>query len=240
MLPPIFDPNPYPILRIWGGEGERDTGDQPPPADAPPDGDTPDQQDAPDGDAGDDNSKPDGVTDPSEKADPKLSLEEQLDAERRKNLKLQRDLNKTKADKDKVDADKDAAKERDQYKNKYTKAEKLLSKNLLVWSIASNDKYQWENPEDVIAFIKADEINIDLDSDEPCVEGIELALKRIAKDKPYLLKKKKQEKEDDEIDGQPSGSKAGGGKVESAEAEAKRLGEKFKIPGYGMQAVRPV
>lgn len=220
------------ILHIWGGEGERDQGQQDPPEDQ--DGDDPqDQGNAPDND--DDDSKDDP---PDDKAkDGEKSLEDQLDEEKRARLKAERALAKKEKDAKDAEADKDAVKDRDKYKAKVEARDKFLTENLLIMEINKQKKYDFIDVEDVIRAFKGDEVTIDLDADEPTVEGLDLALKRIAKDKPHFLKKSK----DDEEDLPPSGGHPRGGKADSQQAEDAELGRKYKIPGYGTQAmVRPV
>lgn len=235
----LFDPNPYPTIRIWGGEGERDTGQQDPPDDADQNDDDVDA-DTDQDDLEDDDSQDGSDSDKDKDKKPKgKSLEDQLDDERRARQKLERQIARDKAAKEQLEADKDAVKDRDKYKAKLEARDKFLTENLLIMEINKQSKFKFIDVEDVIRAFKHDEVHIDLDADEPSVEGLDLALKRIARDKPHFLKKTKEEQDGDEQQ-PPSGSKAGNGKAESAEAEAERLGKKFKIPGYSMQAVRPV
>jgi hypothetical protein len=167
----------------------------------------------------------------SDSGDSGLSLEEQLDAEKRKNTQLSRQLTQAKNEKTKSDQDKDAAKERDDFKAENTKLKGLMDSKFLLWCIGTDTKHQWQDPEDVVKFIKADEINIDVDAET--VEGLDLALKRIAKDKPYLLVPKQ---DDQQPPRTPSGSHPVGSKPGSTADETKRLGAKYKIPGFGTQA----
>lgn len=217
------------LLFIWGGEGEREPSQQEPPAD---DADTKDkvEQEPPEVDD-DDKDPPEDKTKTGEK-----SLEEQLDDEKRLRQKAERELaKKNKAITD-AEADKDAVKDRDRYKAKVEARDKFLTENLLVMEINKQKKFNFIDVDDVIRAFKPDEVHIDLDADEPSVEGLDLALKRIAKDKPHFLKKDKEE--EDGSDRPPSGDKAGGGRTASDDAEDKRLGEKFKLPGYGTQNLR--
>jgi hypothetical protein len=159
-----------------------------------------------------------------------LSVEDQLDAEKRKNTQLNRQLTQAKNEKTKADADKDAAKERDQYKTENEKLKALMDGKFLLWSIGTDKKYEWQNAEDVVKFIKPDEINIDIDAGT--VEGLDLALKRIAKEKSYLLVPK----QDDQQQRPPSGAHPVGSRVTGTVDETKRLGAKYKIPGFGTHA----
>ena len=157
-----------------------------------------------------------------------LSVEDQLDAEKKKNIQLSRQLTQAKNEKQKADGDRDAAKERDEVMAENDKLKGLLDSKFLVWSIATDNKHQWQDAEDVVKFIKSDEINIDVDAGS--VEGLDLALKRIAKDKPYLLVPKEEDQRP------PSGAHPAGSKSGSTGDNTKRLGEKYKIPGFGTHA----
>lgn len=163
-----------------------------------------------------------------------LSLEDQLDAEKKKNIQLRRQLTKSETDKKKSDADRDAIKERDELKAENDKIKSMLNSTFLIWSIGNNAKFKWQNPEDVVKFIKMDEINVDIDTGE--IQGLDIALKRIAKDKPYLLVPE-EEPQGPRI---PSGSHPVGSKPGDRTTEVNRLGQKYKIPGFGSQAIRPV
>jgi hypothetical protein len=202
-------------------DNQNDQQQNPPPAAQDP----PEQQN-PAGDAGQAGDQGDGD---SASGASGASLEEQLDAEKKKNVQLSRQLTQAKNEKTKADQDKDAAKERDDFKAENDKLKGLLDSKFLVWSIATDKKHNWQDAEDVVKFIKSDEINIDVDAGT--VEGLDLALKRIAKDKPYLLVPVE---EGDQRP--PSGAHPQGGRQTSTADETKRLGAKYKIPGFGTQA----
>ena len=159
------------------------------------------------------------------------SLEDLLDAEKAKNLQLAKDLTKANAEKAKAEGDKDVVKERDDFKAENAKLKGLLESKFLLWCIGTDKKFDWQNAEDVVKFIKEEELNIDIEKGQ--IDGLDLALKRIAKDKPYLLVPKEEEQQPPRpISGShPSGSKSG-----DRVTEEKRLGEKYKIPGFGTQA----
>ena len=194
----------------------------------PPQGQQNDQQQQnPSGDAGQTDSSDAAGSDGDSGG---LSIEEQLEAQKRKNIQLSRQLTQAKNEKTKADADKDAAKERDNAVAENTKLKGLLDSKFLLWSIGTDKKHDWQDPEDVVKFIKADEINIDVDAET--VEGLDLALKRIAKDKPYLLVPK----QDDQQQRPPSGTHPVGSRPGGTADETKRLGEKYKIPGFGTHA----
>jgi hypothetical protein len=226
------------LFFIWGGDGERDnkTGDGD--DSKQPDDDNEDDKDEGKDQSGDPDSDDDSDDSGDDDKKSSASTEEQLDAERRKNIALQKKLDKQKQDKDAAEADKDAAKDRDKYKAQVEKRDKLIESKLKLWSIETNRKYKWNNPEDVVAFIRPDEISIDLESDDPEVEGLDLALKRIAKEKPYLLKK--DDEQDDDERHPASGSHPRGGKTDQGETEDAKLRQKYRLPGFGAQAVRPL
>lgn len=217
-------------LLIYGGDGERQPGDN-----ADDSQEQPDQNSEQSGDNTPDNQQDDSSDDgESDGGSSGPTLEDQLDAERKKNLAQAKELDKLKAAQRKAQGDRDAAVERDEYKGKYEALQEVLDSKFLVWSIQTDTKYDWNDADDVRKFIKDDEIKIDVETGE--VQGLDLALKRIAKEKPYLLKAK-----EDEGDGrQPSGSHPFGGKITQLETDEKRLGAKYKIPGFGAQASRPV
>lgn len=181
-----------------------------------------------------DTGQPDSGDDGGESGESgELSIEEQLDQEKKKNIQLKRQLTKAEIDRKKASEDADVVKERDSLKAENDRIKALLSSSFLVWSIGNNSKFKWQNPEDVVKFIDGEEINIDVESGK--IEGLDLALKRIAKDKPYLLVPE---------DGgnpsgfplQPTGTTPGAGRTATRETEVKRLGEKYKIPGFGTAA----
>lgn len=235
MEPPfrtVFDSD---TLRIWGfDEPDDDPQDD-------PDNDDPDEDDDGNDDDGDEDDEDDdaGKQTKDKKKSKAPSLQEQLDAEKRARLKAERALAREKQAKDDAEADKDAAKDRDKYKSKAEKHEAYIRDQVLVWEINKQKKFNFIDPDDVIKALKKDEVHIDLEGDEPEVEGLELALKRIAKDKPHYLKKSKKDEEDEDEPGQPSGGKPGG-KQETAEEQTRRLGSKYKIPGMFGAEARPV
>jgi hypothetical protein len=200
-----------------------DQGQQPP---APPQSGQ--QQQNPPANAGDAGDQGD---DNADGRDAGASLEDQLEAEKRKNVQLSRQLTQAKNEKTKADSDRDAAKERDDFKTENTKLKGMLESRFLIWAIATDKKHQWQDAEDVVKFIKDDEINIDVDTE--AIEGLDLALKRIAKDKPYLLVPANDGQPP--AGGQPSGNHPSGSKSGDRVTETKRLGEKYRIPGFTTQ-----
>lgn len=253
------EPEPYSLatahgfIHIWGGEGERknEQDDVNPPVDDD-DADDADADDEDDGDEDDvddddeDDSDEDKSKSKSKKKSKEPSLEEQLDEERRKRIKAENDLKKKTTAEEKAKEDKDLKKAHESTKKKLEARDKFLTENLLSMEIGKQKKFDFVDVEDVVALIRtkyADDVTVDLDDDTPSVEGLDLALKRIAKDKPHFLKKSKKEDDDDDDDDeprQPSGNRSGNGKSKSQDAEDRRLGEKYKVPGYGTQLTRPM
>lgn len=238
----MFDSSDIPsLLRVWGGEGERDSDEQ---DDDDVDENDDDDVDEVDDDSSDEDEDDDDDDDEDDKSKSKSkkkktpSLEEQLDEERRKNIKLQREIEKGKTKKDEEESNKNAAKDRDKYKARLESRDKFLTENLLALEIRKQTKYEFVDVDDVVSLIQrryGDEVIIDLDADTPSVEGLDLALKRIAKDKKHWLKPVKDENDDEEE--QPSGGRFRGNKrQESQEAEDKALAEKYKFGGFGSQA----
>ena len=92
-------------------------------------------------------------------------------------------------------------------------------RNLLELSILKNSKYQWHNADDVSKMIDRSGIKINVKSGE--VEGIEDALKALAKEKPYMLKKDEQNGENGGSQGKPPGQASGGLPGSSRDASGK-------------------
>lgn len=218
---------------IVGGDGERDG--KPADEDKTDDKEQEEQNDDKSDDSGSDDKSDDSGSDDKSSGP---SAEDQLDEERRKNLNLQRQLDAEKAKGAKAEEDVDAAKDRDKEKARADKLQSVLDKNFLKWSIDSNKKYEWADPSDIPMYIKPDEIRIDLDKEE--IEGLDLALKRIAKEKPHLLKPKEDDEEQDDKGRGPSGTHPRGGRTDQGDTEDDAIRRQFKLPGSGAQAVRPL
>lgn len=109
-----------------------------------------------------------------------------------------------------------------------SKRDKVLERNLVETAILKFADFSWHDIDLVVAAIKPDQLKVDLDTGE--VTGHEDELKRIAKDKPFLVaSSKKQKKEEQSNNGgqqQPrgaSGSNPGGaGQQQVNEALANR------------------
>lgn len=119
-------------------------------------------------------------------------LEKKLDTEKQKRIQLQREKDKTLEDKTKEFDNTEA--ERDSYKEKYEKLLEYVETDALDSAImklssardkTGNTKYQWHDVEAVRTFIKTENIRLDIDTKS--VDGLDMELKRIASEKPYLL-----------------------------------------------------
>lgn len=96
------------------------------------------------------------------------------------------------------------------------------------------DKYNWHDPEIVIGLIRK-EVEI---AEDGSVDGLEDAVKALAKSKPYLLKKKDADDGEEEDKGKrrpprgPSGASIGGPKSPKGDQKAQRaedLKKKYKL-----------
>jgi hypothetical protein len=210
-------------LRICGGEGE----DDPKPVDdAKPEGD-PKPVDGPKPEDGDD-------------------IEAKYLAEKQQRIQLQKDLEKRDEDLAKVNATVES--ERDDYKAKYEKMLAYVEKDGLENAINKmsakktkdgNPTYQWEDVEAVRVFIDPNKIRLDLDSGN--VEGLDAELKRIAKEKPYLLSKPADNTPPAPPlpAGTPNSGSHPSGNTHQRETDREKLKQKYRI-GPQFANVRPV
>jgi hypothetical protein len=218
---------------ISGGDGER----QEAPKDDDGNQEQEDQQKRPE-DSDKDNLKDSGDTDSQDSGDDDSDSgdddsQAELDRLKRENITLKRDKTRLEGQKKKAEGDREAAAERDELRTENAKLKDVLDTKFLEWAITTNDKYKWVDAEDVVKALDREAVNIDLESGD--IDGLDLELKRIAKKKPHWLQ---QEEKEQEQPNPRSGFHPIGGNIKQDEAETKRLGEKFKIPGFGSQAVR--
>lgn len=215
-------------FRVWGGEGERDGAEAGEPSVNVNVNPSPEVTSK-------DNGKSDTTDDGGDDRDNTIrDLQAKLDSEKKQRIKLQRERDKTVEDTQA--AAQDVEVERDTYKEKYEKLLKYVETDAIDTAILKNKKYEWHDVEAVRAFIDKDNIRLDLDS--TTIDGIDLELKRLAKEKPYLLVSK------DERDGTPkeeftpkdqrgTGTHPFGGSASQRETDKQKLGAKYKIPGFG-------
>lgn len=123
--------------------------------------------------------------------------------------------------------------------NRLTEENQTLSlvneRNILKIAILENSKYQWNDPADVAVMI--DRENIKIDPTKGTIDGIEDALKDLAKRKPYMLKPSEDNSGNNNgngagsfVPGQPSGGKPGSSADASAKAtRRKALETRFSV-----------
>lgn len=96
----------------------------------------------------------------------------------------------------KKDTEKHLQTELEQVTQRATKMEATLRKNLLETSILKDDKLTWHDVDVVISALSLEDIDIDVESGT--VEGLSEELKRVAKEKPFLVKAKAGSRKDGE------------------------------------------
>ena len=84
-----------------------------------------------------------------------------------------------------------------------TKREQVLERNLVETAILKFADFTWHDVDLVVAALNKDEIKVDLDTG--AVTGHEDELKRIAKDKPFLVASSKKQKKEDQNNGGNNG-----------------------------------
>ena len=176
----------------------------------------------------------------SEADDSKIKdYESKLDKEKAERIRLQTQLDQTQAQlKEKAlgeqtEAQQTAA-ERDQLKEKYDKLKQFMETGYLDTAILKEKKYDWHDVEAVRAFIDKNNIRMDMDTGK--IEGLDIELKRIAKEKPYLLVNKTDQPAPNTpppAAGTPSsGSHPFGGSARQRETDRAKIAAKYKIGGY--------
>lgn len=232
----IFDPLPR-YLRIVGGDGNADQSEQ--------SGDQNDGGQANSDSGGDQNKQEADAPDKTAQDNAKRigDLEAELDKERKDRIRMKRELDKRDAEKSKAaeqaelgDAEVEA--ERDRYKQQYEQLKAVVETQMLDWAIAIDKKYDWHDAEAVRAFINKSDIRLDLDNGK--IEGLDLELKRIAKEKPYLMKaatnsqKQQDQQQNPPAAGTPnSGSHPFGGSAQQRETDKQKIAAKYKIFKHG-------
>lgn len=217
---------------IWGGDGEDD--EAPQGEDQNNDGTVDDasSDSSGNGDSGNgaDENSGDG-------ADDGPDLETQLDATKRENIRLKTQLENAKEKRE--DKTKNESKEKadlDKLRAQNAKMSALMETSYLETAILKESKYKWHSVDDVRTFINKSSIRLDLDSGK--IEGLDLELKRIAKEKPYLLALSADSAPNGEQGGsgrppQGSGQHPFGGQTRQRQTDKTALGKKYRLPGYG-------
>jgi Phage minor structural protein GP20 len=151
------------------------------------------------------------------------ALQRRMQQTDRQNSELQQKL-KDIEDKDKSELDKATGRVAE-LEQTVTKLGDELKRLRLNNAILVSPKHTWHDPRDVLRELSEDEsVSID---DDGKVSGVEAALDKLAKAKPYLLKADSGGTVDRSGDAVGSGTKTGG---DSKDADAK-LKQKYKIPG---------
>jgi hypothetical protein len=234
------------LLAIGGGDGERETdsGTSNNSAGGSSDSggkDSGESKDSDKSDGDDDKDKPD------ERDEKIKELEKKADDEKKARIKLERERDKELESKNAENENVEA--ERDDYKQKYEKLLKYVENDALVGAIARNSKFDFHDPKAVLNFIDKNNIRLDLDKGD--IDGLDLEIKRIAKDNPWMLKPTappagdgdKQDQQDNQNGGgsaPPSGNHPFGGTSWQRETDKTKLGSKYNIPGFrGASNIRP-
>lgn len=218
-------------IHIWGGAGEDDQGGS----------------GADNGSGSGDAGKSDEPT-PEQKA-LKEAEDKAVEADKKAKESEKRAKDAEKALKDKelegADEQQKVLAERDSLKEQNEKLLKLVETSVIDSTIANlsnakdkqgNPKYSWQDIEAVRAFVKRDDIDIDLDTGE--VSGIDTQLKDIASKRPYLLvSKEEQDLQNGNTPPPPpggpaTGSHPTGGSARQRETDRTKLGSKYKLPGF--------
>lgn len=184
-------------------------------------------------------------------------LQAQLDAEKQRNIQLQTQIdagleeaqNKLREGEDEQDR---IANERDDYKKKYEKLKGLMETSYLTHAIATQYRpadaegkgekgIDFVDPEAVRVFLDNKKIRLDLDTGQ--IEGLDIELKRIAKEKSYLVRPKADPNNGQPY--QPPGSPVGTGAHPTGGGAGKPLSKvdmarKYKIPGVVATSGSPV
>lgn len=180
-------------------------------------------------------------------AAPEVDVQAQLDEERAARIQLQRERDEAaermaEAAAEYADESDRVAAERDSYKEKYEKLKELMSSSYIDNAILRQTKFDFHDVEAVRAFLDQSKIRLDLDTGK--IDGMEEQLRKIAKERPYLVKQPEDQSPATNFTPPPgpgTGNHPYGGTVSQKETDRKKLGSKYRIPGYGSMAVgRPI
>lgn len=166
----------------------------------------------------DSDTNPKGVQEDSQDSDASDSTrdsEAEYEQSRSDNLKLRSELNSAREELEALQrtqrsAEENARRDIDKLKNLQSEFELFKKTTFLELAISKETKFEWHPNAiaDVRNSIDFSKVNFsDLKDGKMTVEGLDLELKRIAQEKPYLLKPKEQK--------QPKEDKASGGGVAS-------------------------
>lgn len=177
-----------------------------------------------------------------------VDVQAQLDEERAARIQLQRERDEAaermvEAAREYADESDRVVQERDSYKQKYEKLKDLMSTSYIDNAIMRQTKFDFHDTEAVRAFLDQSKIRLDLDTGK--IDGLEEQLRKIAKERPYLVKQLEEQSGTSNFVPPPgpatgTGSHPFGGTVSQKETDKRKLGSKYRIPGYGSMTVRSV
>ena len=185
--------------------------------------------------------------DSADGAEQSVDVQAQLDEERAARIQLQRERDEAaekmqEAAREYADDSDRVVQERDSYKQKYEKLKELMSTSYLDNAIMRQEKFAFHDSEAVRAVLDQSKIRLDLDTGK--IDGLEEQLRKIAKERPYLVKQPEDHSGPTTFvppGGPITGSHPYGGTVAQQETDKRKLGSKYRIPGYGsMAASRPI
>lgn len=202
-------------------------------ADDSDDDSTDDADDEDDEDDKDDDDKSDlsKIADPKDRRIAELSDES---AKRRlRNKQLKADFEKTQAelkalkDKDKSESEK-IKEELEELKKEREKLATANERGAIERAFLKNNKIKWHNPDAALKLVDLSEVEYDPENGD--VSGMADAVKKLAKEHPYLVDTGK-DSEDDEggKGGTPTGGTPGTGKPKGRNAERARLVKRFPV-----------
>lgn len=144
-----------------------------------------------DDDDDDDHDDLESITDPKDRRIVELSREaakkrREKNAEKRRADELQRKLDeKTNSG---ASAEEQLKAKLQAEKDRNDKLTGTVSNNILKTAIVENEKFKWHDTSVVMGLLDREAMEIDID--DMSVDGLEEQLKKLAKEKPFLLKKK--------------------------------------------------
>lgn len=178
---------------------------------------------------------------------PEVDVQAQLDEERAARIQLQRERDEAAekmqdAAREYADESDRVVQERDSYKQKYEKLKDLMSTSYIDNAILRQSKFDFHDTEAVRAFLDQSKIRLDLDTGK--IDGLDEQLRKIAKERPYLVRQPEEQSASTSFI-PPPGPATGtgnrpGGTVSQKETDKRKLGSKYRIPGYGSMTVRSV
>lgn len=222
-----------PFYTIFGAEGNEDD-------DKKKKANSDDTSGGDSGDDGDDDDGDDGDSGSAEKDTARRLRDTSKEAaqRRRDNREQKKEIDRLKLDleerekKDKSDLENYKA-DSEKKQDRINKMEKVLQTNILETAILKDSKFTWHDVTVLRAALDMGEIEVDVESGT--VDGLSDELKRVAREKPFLLKgAKKDDGDGDQKDKKngSSGNNPGGAGDRSKEqqvAERERLVQKYKL-----------